>query len=464
MRRSDRRGGVAAEHAGQRPQQVVAAHRLVQVAAQARPGAFGIVGVGIGGTEHHQPGGGQRGPGLDAVRQLQAVHARHVHVQHGQLEGLPVLPGLLHGLQGLGPASDAVHLHAPALQLLAQDFAVGLVVVHHQHAPAGQFAARQRHPGRALRQLQQQVDDKGRACAGRALDADLPAHQPQQAPAYGQSQSGAAVLAGGGTIGLRKVIEDPLGGLGRDADASVLHADAHLGCAGGFFQQCHPHHDFAFGRELDGVAHQVGHHLPQPERVAAQHHGRVVRDELQGQLQSLGGRGLREHGQRFFHRVHQAEVGRFQRQVAGLDLREIQDVVDHAQQVAARGLHGFGPGALVRLQGTLDQQLVHAQHAVHGGADLVAHGGQKLRLRLVGFLGVFLGGAQFGRAALHRLLDVCAGRAFTLQGGAGGLQKRVDTVVEHADLVMLVQRGHDQPLGSARRDGVELPSQPHDGP
>ena len=57
----------------------------------------------------------------------------------------------------------------------------------------------------------------------------LPPIRPSRAPTDGQPQPGAAVLARGGAIGLREVLEDPLLRVGRDAGAGVLHADLHDG-------------------------------------------------------------------------------------------------------------------------------------------------------------------------------------------------------------------------------------------
>ena len=94
------------------------------------------------------------------------------------------------------------------------------------------------------------------------------------------------------------------------------------------------------------------------------------------------------------------------------------------QQGFATGARGQGEPALVPGQVRVQQQPNHAQHAVHGGADFVAHVGQKLALggagqlspdrHLVGvcggffelvvglqqgFLGLLLGGNVAGRSA-----------------------------------------------------------------
>ena len=96
--------------------------------------------------------------------------------------------------------------------------------------------------------------------------------------------------------------------------------------------------------------------------------------------------------------------------------------------------------SLVNLRWTVgqvgaEQHLGHAQHAVHRGADLVAHGGQEGALRAAGGLGRVLG--------LFQLLGAHADLAFELvavvgQGGAAALdlgQHVVEAVDQGAQLV-----------------------------
>ena len=56
---------------------------------------------------------------------------------------------------------------------------------------------------------------------GGAAERDLAAEQPDQLAADRQAQSGAAVLAGRGAVGLREGLEHARLELGRDADAGV---------------------------------------------------------------------------------------------------------------------------------------------------------------------------------------------------------------------------------------------------
>jgi enamine deaminase RidA (YjgF/YER057c/UK114 family) len=69
-----------------------------------------------------------------------------------------------------------------------------------------------------------------------------------------------------------------------------------------------------------------------------------------------------------------------------LDLGEVEQVVDDAQQAIGRRLDRFQALPQVLLQGCVEHGLGHAEDGVHGGADLVADVGQELVLGPVGRL------------------------------------------------------------------------------
>ena len=315
-----------------------------------------------------------------------------------------------------------------------------------------------------MRQRQSQVDDEARAGTQRTADIDAAAHLGHQVLADRQAQPRAAEAASGRAIGLREVLEDLGQSLGGDADAGVLDADLEVRLPFGAGEEVHAHRHFALVGELHRIAHQVRHHLAKAEGVSAQPPGGMVLRELHRQREALGCSGLVEHGRRLLHDIHQVEVDRLQFQVPGLDFRKVQDVVEDAQQVLPRLLQHLGPGALLRVQRTADEQVVHAQNAVHGRADLMAHRGQELGLGPVGLLGTFLGQAQFGRAALHGELDLGTRRAFALQGRRGGLQQRIGRLDERTDLIMTVPGRHSHALHTAWGNGFQSLRQPDDGP
>ena len=81
-------------------------------------------------------------------------------------------------------------------------------------------------------------------------------------------------------------------------------------------------------------------------------------------------------------------------QLPGLDLRQVENVVDQLEQVLAAGADRADVVAalgLVAVVGVADEQLGEAEDAVERRANLVAHVGQELALGAVGGLGLLLG-------------------------------------------------------------------------
>jgi hypothetical protein len=102
------------------------------------------------------------------------------------------------------------------------------------------------------------------------------------------------------------------------------------------------------------------------------------------------------------------EIGRFQVQLAGLDLRHVENVVDDAEQMVRRVADLVEALAVLRLADVALEQVGHAEDGVHRRADLVAHVGQELALRPVGCLGFLAGCLGLPRAAAHHFLQVFA--------------------------------------------------------
>jgi hypothetical protein len=109
-------------------------------------------------------------------------------------------------------------------------------------------------------------------------------------------------------------------------------------------------------------------------------------------------------GQQVHDLVHddtRVEVDRIERHPAGLDLREVEQVVDERQQRLGAGLDRLGGVALVGGEVGVQQQAGHPDDAVHRGPDLVADVREQLGLE---------------PAKLQRLLVQAR-----VRGGGGGL-------------------------------------------
>ena len=74
---------------------------------------------------------------------------------------------------------------------------------------------------------------------------------------------------------------------------------------------------------------------------------------------------------------------------ACFNLGEIKDIVDDNEQRFAAVGDGAGKLLLTRVEGRIQQQVGHPQHGVHGGANLMAHHGQKVALGAIGGVRLF---------------------------------------------------------------------------
>ena len=269
------------------------------------------------------------------------------------------------------------------LQGLARQF----VVFQHRHA-----MAQQRRAGQVFDIVagfgQVQADPEFRAFARRAVDADFAAHLLDQALGNHQAQAGAAGLARQRVVGLAERLEQRAHVLAGQADAGVLHADAQLHAVFLFFFDHRAGDDGAFAGELDRVADQVGQDLLEAQRVAHQRQRRVAVDQAH-QLQLLGMGGGGEDGQGVLQQVPQVERDAVEHQLAGLDLREVEDLVDDAQQVVGGFFDGAQVVQLARGQLAFLQQVGEAEDAVERRADFMAHVGQELGLDAAGLQGLF---------------------------------------------------------------------------
>ena len=201
----------------------------------------------------------------------------------------------------------------------------------------------------------------------------------------------------------------------RQADAGVGDRDGDLRVAVPERLRAGVQRDAPALGELDRVAEQVEQHLAHAGRIADQ---RVVRAgvDVHVEREALDDRLLAERAGDALDQAGQRERGLFQLQPAGLDLGEVEHVVDDAQQRLRRIADGRDGAPLRAVEALALQHVDHAEHAVHRRADLVAHGGEEGRLRLVrGFglgalllggvaraFGCLLGGGERFLAALER--------------------------------------------------------------
>ncbi len=128
---------------------------------------------------------------------------------------------------------------------------------------------------------------------------------------------------------------------------------------------------------------------------------RLVRRRADDEFDSLGLGGAGEQRGAFLQEPRQVERQRLELHLAGLNLRQIEQVVDDLQQNLRRGADGLGEPRLGRGQRGAAQQLGHADDAVHRRAQFMAHASQEVALRLRGLRELPVALDQFARAQGH---------------------------------------------------------------
>ena len=392
--------------------------RLGDEVVHAGGDAAGAVLAGGGGGHGQYAQAGQARVGADVAGRFQAVHQRHLHVHQHAVEG-----GLAQQVERFLAVGRQAHRRAHVFQHLQRDLLVEGVVLHQQDAGVlergndggglgggQQFGGGVLHPFDHLRHAgvgnaQPRGEPERAAHARLAAHAHLAAHQLRQLLADGQAEAGAAMFARGGGVGLLERLEQAVDFQLREADAAVAHFEAQQATAGVGHHLAHAHVDAALFAELDGVVGVVDQHLPQAQRIAAQH-ARQRRVEFEDQFQLAADRPGRYQCREGLDHVVECEIDLLDIELAGLDLRDVEDVVDDAQQVFAGEADLFQVVALAWIEVGLERQVGHADHAVHRGADLVAHVGQELALVLARFLGLVARLFQLAGAHQHPFLEV----------------------------------------------------------
>ena len=214
--------------------------------------------------------------------------------------------------------------------------------------------------------------------AGLAHHRDVAAHERGELAADREAQARAAEAARGRAVFLHERVEDRRLVLGQDAGAGVDDVDDQRDVGLGRIHAARAHQHVAAGGELERVRHQVHEDLADAQLVAPGPAMQVGID-VEQQLDAFLVRALREQVDDFLDHLADVEVLRFEAQLAGLDLREVEDVVDDGEQRVGRALDGGGEAALARIELRIEQQLGHAQHAVHRRADLVRHAREEFR-------------------------------------------------------------------------------------
>ena len=130
------------------------------------------------------------------------------------------------------------------------------------------------------------------------------------------------------------------------------------------------HRDAALVGELDGVAGEIEQHLAQARGIAHD----VVRQPLVDErcdLDAFRLRARRQQFDRFLDQRDERERPRLKIELAGFDLREVENFLDQRQQRFARGLRRLRVSQLLGRELRVEQQIGHAENAVERRADFM---------------------------------------------------------------------------------------------
>ena len=157
--------------------------------------------------------------------------------------------------------------------------------------------------------------------------------------------------------------------------------------------------DSAAVRELDAVAEQVEQHLAQLLAIADHRRRHALRNrQVEGEL-LLPGAALHQHHD-VLDQLVQVEDRALHLDLTRFDPRVVEDVVEDTEQNFTRRAHDPDLLALPLVERTVGHEPQHAENPVHRGADLMAHGGEELRLGAARLLG-----AGAGAIVVAHLLD-----------------------------------------------------------
>ena len=212
-----------------------------------------------------------------------------------------------------------------------------------------------------------------------------------QAGGNRQAQAGAAIFAPGGTIRLREGLEDHLLLFLGNADAGVPNGEVQRKSLAGLLLDLDLQNHFAAVGELDGIAQQIHDHLPQPRGIAhdlGRNVGADVADQLQPFCRGAQAKGLSGLLQSLAQvELRWCPVRAFPASILEKSRMSLMTVSSESADVLTMLRYSRCSAVSVGFQ----RQLRHADDAVHGRADFVAHVGQELALGAAGGLGGFLG-------------------------------------------------------------------------
>ena len=217
----------------------------------------------------------------------------------------------------------------PTAQHAGQDFRPCRLACDHQHSrplPHWLWLT-----GAVRDRCQSRLEVKYAATAFGALHPDPATHHFDKTLTYRESKTGAAIATRDGIVDLGKTAKNAFEFPTRDTDTRIAYFEMQQTR---FRRRCgtaYTHHYVTLLGELDGVTDKIKYYLTQTPRIAA-HYRRHIQCEFGQQLDALGIGFQPVNIDGLLDDLDQVEFDILQTQLLGLDLREIENVVDLTQQ------------------------------------------------------------------------------------------------------------------------------------
>src|SRR6266571_2102353 len=196
--------------------------------------------------------------------------------------------------------------------------------------------------------LQGQLEPERTALTWGAFKANLSIHQLNQLLRDRRAEPGAAVTPGGRIVCLSEALEYALLGVGRDADPRVLDGEAQTHRVIALTLARDRQRDPAGLGEFDAVADQVVEDLSKVIRIAAQSVWNLGHD-VSVEVEPADLRLMREHSGGAVDQCVQIKICFLDINLAGLDLRDVEHVLDQFEHRARRFVHRFQHFRLLRI-------------------------------------------------------------------------------------------------------------------
>ena len=218
----------------------------------------------------------------------------------------------------------------------------------------------------------------------------------------------------------------------RHADAGVAYLEAQLDAVFAAANAVDRQGDFALFGEFERIADQVEQYLVQAQGIAAQIVG-DFRSDVEEQLDAAFARlGLTDIGD-VLQIVVEAECGVFDLHFSGLDFRDVENVVDDAEQPLGCIIDLAQVVFLTGREVGLQCQMRHADDGIHRRADFMTHVGKEVGLGCCGFFCCGTGAFGFALGIFQgRDIDDDADQPARLALGGAKTGDRVEGIAECA--------------------------------